>query len=250
MSEETEDKASEEKKEEVKEKIPEVKVSVKVTAEPSILDEWQPKTALGKKVFSGEITDIDSILDAGLKITEPEIVDKLVPNTKSELILIGGRTGKGGGIQRIPVKITAAMHKSGRRFTTNAFAAVGNEDGLLGIGKGSAVESRDAIFKATQKAKMNLIKIIRGCGSWECGCCEPHSIKFKASGKSGSVRAELLPAPKGVGLATDDETKKVLRLAGIKDVWIKTYGNTKSRINLISAIFDALKKLYVYERGE
>jgi ribosomal protein S5 len=116
------------------------------------------------------------------------------------------------------------------------------------MGKASAVESRDSIEKATQKAKMNIVKIMRGCGSWQCGCDENHSIKYKTYGKCGSVRVELLPAPKGVGLATDVETRKILRLAGIKDMWIKTYGNTSARINLASATFDALKKLYIYER--
>jgi small subunit ribosomal protein S5 len=216
----------------------------------SALEKWKPKTSLGKEVFEGKITDIEEIFKSGRKITEPEIVDKLLPNLKNELILIGGRTGKGGGIQRIPVKITATMHKSGRRFTTNAFVVVGNEDGIVGVGKGSAPETRDAINKAIQKAKLNLIKIKRGCGSFECSCEEPHSIPFKIKGRSGSVRVVLMPAPKGVGLVASDEAKKILRLAGIKDVWLKTFGNTSMRMNLINAIFDALKKLYMYERGE
>ncbi len=216
----------------------------------SALERWKPRTSLGKEVFEGKITDIEEIFKSGRKITEPEIVDKLLPNLKNELILIGGRTGKGGGIQRIPVKITATMHKSGRRFTTNAFVVVGNEDGIVGVGKGSAPETRDAINKAIQKAKLNLIKIKRGCGSFECSCEEHHSIPFKIKGRSGSVRAVLIPAPKGVGLVASDEAKKILRLAGIKDVWVKTFGNTSMRINLINAIFDALKKLYMYERGE
>jgi len=165
------------------------------------------------------------------------------------LILIGGRTGKGGGIQRIPVKITATMHKSGRRFTTGAFVVVGNENGLVGIGRGSALEARNSIEKGIQKAKMNLIRVKRGCGSWECGCDTQHSVQFKTQGKSGSVKVELIPAPKGVGLVASDEAKKILRLAGIKDVWIKTFGNTSARINLISAIYAALKKLYIYEKA-
>ncbi|MBI5872478.1 30S ribosomal protein S5, partial [archaeon] len=82
----------------------------------------------------------------------------------------------------------------------------------------------------------------------ECGCDTPHSVQFKTSGKCGSVRVKLMPAPKGVGLVADDETKKILRLAGIKDVYVKTFGNTGSRTNLIMAIYDALKNLYVYEK--
>ena len=131
-----------------------------------------------------------------------------------------------------------------------AFAVVGNEDGLVGIGKGTALEARSAVEKAIRKAKLNLIKIKRGCGSWECGCGGNHSIPYKTQGKSGSVRAVLMPAPKGVGLVASDEAKKILRLAGIKDVWVKTYGNTSMRINLIRAIFNALKNLYIYEKAE
>jgi len=213
------------------------------------LDKWQPKTSLGKKVFNGEITDIEEILKSGKKISESEIVDRLVPNLKNELILIGGRAGKGGGIERIPVKITATMHRSGRRFKMSAFVVVGNEDGLVGVGRGSAIEARDAIAKAIQKAKMNLIKVKRGCGSWECGCGNPHSVQFKTYGSSGSVKVYLFPAPKGVGLVANPESRKLLKLAGIKDVWVKTYGNTSTRVNLISAIYNALKNLYVYEKA-
>jgi len=234
-----------EKKIEKLEGVKEVEIKESI---PESLENWQPKTKLGRDVFEGKIMDINEILDSGQRIREYEILDKLVPNMKSELILIGGRTGKGGGIERIPIKTTAAMHKSGRRFTFNAFVALGNEDGLIGMGKGSALESRDAIAKATKKAKLNVIKVKRGCGSWECGCNEPHSIPFKTKGKCGSVRVELIPAPKGVGLSVDDEAKKILKLAGIKDVWIKSLGNTGARINLITAIYNALKKLYIYEK--
>lgn len=209
---------------------------------------WKPKTKLGKEVASGVITSVEQIIQSGRKILEPEILDILVPDIKSELILIGGRRGKGGGIKRIPVKITATMHRSGRKFTANAFAAVGDENGMIGIGKASALESRDAIHKAIGKAKANIIKIKRGCGSWECGCGEDHSIPYKTKGKCGSVRVVLIPAPRGLGLAADDESKKLLRLAGIKDVWMKTYGNTGTRINLITALFKALKNLYIYDR--
>lgn len=210
--------------------------------------EWKPKTELGKEVMAGKVTSIDAVLDSGKKILEPEIVDKLVPDIQSELLLIGGRKGKGGGIMRIPVRITATMSRSGRKFKSNAFAAVGDEKGLIGLGRASAKESRSAINKAVNKAKTNVIRIKRGCGSWECGCGEEHSIPYKTEGKVGSVRVVLMPAPRGLGLAADDASKKVLKLAGIKDVWMKTYGNTKTRINLIYALFDALKKLYVYDR--
>lgn len=216
--------------------------------QPRDVGSWKPKTGLGKDVASGSVRNIDDVLKEGKKVMEPQIVDFLVPGLKSELIQIGGRKGKGGGKERIPVKITATMHRSGRRFTYNAFAIVGDEAGLIGVGRGSAIETRNAINKAVDRAKMGIIRIKRGCGSWECGCGGDHSIPYKTTGKSGSVSVVLMPAPKGLGLAADDESKKILKMAGIRDVWMKTYGNTGMRINLVNAVFDALKKLYAYER--
>ena len=249
-AESTAEKEAVEKTEEDKaKKIPDVTAGIEVAGpREGEFFLWKPKTELGKLVASGSITTIDEVLNSGKKIIESEIVDKLVPDMRSELILIGGRRGKGGGKQRIPIKITTTMHRSGRRFTTNAFAVVGDENGLIGTGKASAKESRSAINKAVSKAKLNITRIKRGCGSWECGCDGNHSIPYRTKGKSGSVRVVLMPAPKGLGLVADDESKKMLRLAGIKDVWMKTYGNTGMRINLINALFDALKKLHMYDR--
>jgi small subunit ribosomal protein S5 len=229
----------------IEEKIP--KVTEKIEEE---LSKWTFRTNLGKSVMKREITDINKILDAGVKIKEAEIVDMLVPNLETEFVLVGGRPGKGGGIERTPLRISAKMHGSGRRFTSTAFAIVGNKDGLIGIGKGRGKDSRNAIAKAVKKAKLNIIKVKRGCGSWECECGESHSIPYKTSGKSGSVTVFLMPAPKGIGLAVDDESKKLLRLAGINDVWGKTLGDTATRFNLITAAFNALKNLHRYKTGE
>jgi len=93
----------------------------------------------------------------------------------------------------------------------------------------------------------------RGCGSWECGCGTAHSIPFTVTGKAGSVRVNLKPAPRGLGLAVSDEVKKMIRLAGITDVWCKSRGQTQSRVNLMKAVFDALYKLDTFrvtEAGE
>jgi len=241
---------------EVKEEIEELKEIDKEEVElveekiESKLSTWKPKTKLGRMVFEKKITSLDEIIDAGLKIKEPEIVDFLEPGMKNELVMIGGRPGKGGGIQRTPIRITAKMHKSGRRYTSSTFAIVGNQRGIVGVGKGRAREGRLAVEKAIEKAKLNLIKIKRGCGSWECGCGGEHSIPFKVYGSSGSVKVKLMPAPRGVGLVMNDEAKKIMRLAGIEDVWVKSFGNTGARINLILAIYDALRKLHNYKTGD
>jgi len=52
-----------------------------------------------------------------------------------------------------------------------------------------------------------------------------------------------MPAPKGTGLCVEPECQKILKLAGIKDVWSKTFGQTKTKINLVKACFSALKQL-------
>lgn len=214
------------------------------------LASWKPKTKLGTDVFERKVKTIDEILDNGVKIKEPEIVDSLLPGLQNELIMIGGRPGKGGGIQRTPIRMSAKMHRSGRRLSSSAFVIVGNGNGVIGIGKGRAKEGRLAVQKSIQKAKLNLIKVTRGCGSWECVCGDPHSIPFVVEGKAGSVSIRLIPAPRGVGLAADNETKKLFRLAGIQDVWIKTLGNTSTRYNLIKAAFDALRNIHRYKTGE
>jgi len=135
------------------------------------------------------------------------------------------------------------MHKSGRRFKLTALVVVGNENGIVGVGSGSSREHRIALEKAEEQAKMNVIGVKRGCGSWECGCGGEHSIPFKTEGKYGSVYVKLLPAPKGVGVVANDTTKKILSLAGVKDIWVKTRGQTATRQNLTYAVFKAIRNL-------
>jgi small subunit ribosomal protein S5 len=246
-AEELEIKAEEEiVPEEIKE-ITEIKLPEK--AKVIAPESWKPKTELGKKVLAGEITDIAKVFSEGLKISEPAIVDVLLPNLEKEIILIGGSTGKGGGIRRTPFKRTSRMHKSGRRYKISVMTVIGNKNGYVGVGlaSGPPGKHQEVIEKSLNKSKLGIIPIRRGCGSWECSCGTNHSVPFAVTGKSGSVRLTLLPAPKGVGLAVSDEVKKLLRLAGISDIWSKTKGNTQMRINLIKATFDALKKLNAYK---
>lgn len=204
---------------------------------------WIPKTELGKAVFEGKIVSIDEIFKSGKKIKEPEIVDKLLPNLKNELIFVGGSPGKGGGSRKTPTRRTARMHRSGRRYRISAVVVVGNEDGYFGVGKSEAIEHNEAIQKATKSAKLNIIPVKRGCGSWECGCGEQHSIPVQVEGKKGSVKVVLKPAPKGIGLCVNDEAKKAIKIAGIKDVWSKDFGEARSRVNYMFAIFNAFKKM-------
>lgn len=219
-------------------------------AEEDSEEVWRPKTELGREVLRGEITDIKRVLRGKEKIREPEIVDQLVSGMDEEVILIGGTPGKGGGKRRIVSRRTVRMHKSGRRFNTKAMVVVGNRDGLIGVAEGSADDTRDAIDKARDNAKLHMLEVRRGCGSWECGCGEPHSIPFKVEGKSGSVEVEIQPAPRGIGQAASEGVRKVLDLAGIEDVWVKSRGNTRSRENHIKAVFNALEQLNEMKTGQ
>ena len=204
---------------------------------------WKPKTLIGKKVKSGEILNIKEIIDKGEKILEPEITDILLPDAETDLLLIGQSKGKFGGGQRRVFRQTQKKTREGNKPKFATIVVIGNNNGYVGLGYGKSKETVPAREKATRNAKLNIIKVRRGCGSWQCGCKEPHSIPFAVSGKCGSTIIELIPAPKGTGLCIESECAKILKAAGIKDVWSKTKGQTKTKINLINACLKALKML-------
>ena len=206
-----------------------------------IISAWNPKTILGKKVKSGEIKSMDEILESGKKILEPEITDALI-NLQSDLIAIGQAKGKLGGGKRRAWRQTQRITKEGGVLTFSAMAVVGDENGHVGIGVGKAGETLPARDKSTRKAKLNIIKVARACSAFDCSCDEPHSIPFEVEGKSGSVRVKLIPAPQGTGLVVANELKKILKLAGIKDVYSKTYGKVRTTFNLAKACIEALKE--------
>jgi len=210
---------------------------------PFDIDAWKPKTGMGEKVKSKEIIEIDYLLDNGLKIMESEIVDALIPTLEKDLLLIGQSKGKFGGGQRRVFKQTQKKTPEGNKPRFASFAVVGNKDGFVGVGYGKSKETVPAREKSFRNAKLSLIKIKRGCGSWQCNCKSAHSIPFKIEGKCGSSIIKLMPAPKGTGLCVESSCAKILEFAGIRDIWSKTFGQTKSKINLIKACMDALSKL-------
>lgn len=205
---------------------------------------WVPKTKLGKEVKERKIKSIDEILDSKRKILEEQIVDMLL-NLKSDLISIGHSRGKFGGGKRRAWRQTQRKTKEGNIPTFSTMAVVGDECGHIGVGMGEAKETLPARDKAIRKAKLNIIKVNRSCSSFDCSCSEPHSIPFRVTGKTGSVRVTLIPAPQGTGLVVGNELKKVLKLAGIKDVYSKTFGKQRTSFNFVMACIDALKKTNV-----
>jgi len=197
--------------------------------ETARLDEWVPKTRLGKMIQEGKITSIDEVFLSGLKISEPQIVDALIPDLQEEVINVN-----------LVQKQTDAGEKS--RF--RAIVAVGNRDGYIGLGAGKARQVRTAIEKAAVSARLNVVPVKRGCGSWECGCGKPHSVPFQVEGKCGGVRVVIVPGPRGLGLVASEVAKVILGLAGVKDLWMRSYGSTRTVPSFAYAVFDALKKTY------
>jgi len=199
----------------------------KLESGPSVSASWNPKTKLGMMVKSGQLTNISDVLKSGLPLREPEVVDLLLPDLNDEVI---------------DVNMVQRMTDSGRRVKFVITVAVGNSDGFIGFGQAKGKEVGSSIRKAIENAKLNIIEIKRGCGSWECGCGTPHTVPFSVTGKSGSVEVTLKPAPRGISLATGNVAKKILAIAGIKDCWTFTKGKTKTTVNYAKAVFNALEK--------
>ena len=203
------------------------------------LESWMPKTRLGKLVKAGKIKDIDEALK--YKILEPEIIDILL-KLNSEILNIGQAKGKFGGGKRRAWRQTQKKTAEGNVPTFSCMCVVGNRDGYVGLGYGKAKETLPAREKALRKAKLNIMKIKRACASFDCVCEEAHTVPFIVKGKTGSCRVKLIPAAQGTGLVIGDECKKILKLAGIKDVYSVTNGKIRTTINLAKACIEALKK--------
>lgn len=189
------------------------------------INAWEPRTTIGKKVKAHEITSIEQIFHEGKRIEEAEIVEVLCPNMKSDIVEIIS-------VQR--------MTKNNRKAKFRATAIVGDGNGHVGVGSGKDVEVKASIDSAIKNAKVNVIPVILGCGSWQCACGTPHSLPLQARGKTGSVEVILKPAPRGLGVVANEPVKKMLELAGVKDLWSFSRGRTRAKYNVLMATYKAL----------
>lgn len=187
---------------------------------------WEPRTEVGKRVKAKEITSIEQIFHEGKHIEETEIVDALIPDLKNEVIEIAS-------VQR--------MTKNNRKMKFRVTAIVGDGKGHVGVGSGKEAEVKAAIDRAIKNAKANIIPVIFGCGSWQCLCGTAHSIPIVVEGKCGSVYVILKPAPRGLGVVASEPVRKMLELAGIKDLWSFSRGRTRAKYNTLLAVYRALK---------
>ncbi|MBT5201299.1 MAG: 30S ribosomal protein S5 [Thaumarchaeota archaeon] len=190
---------------------------------------WVPKTILGQKVASGEITSIEEILESGLRIQESGIIKKLLPDLTSEVVDVG---------------MIQKMTSNGQSTRFKALVAAGDSKGYLGIGMGKSKQMRIAIEKATSQAFLNVNPIKLGCGSWECRCDQKHSIPFKVKGKGGSVTVEIIPGPRGLGLVAGGKIKRLLELAGLKDAWTTAKGSTPTMGSTSKAVLSCLRQTF------
>jgi small subunit ribosomal protein S5 len=189
---------------------------------------WVPKTELGRRVHSGDITSMSDALHTGLPLREAQIVDALLPGLHDEVL---------------DVNMVQRMTDSGRRFKFAVTVVVGNGDGFVGLGRAKGKEVGPTIRRAIDRAKLEIVEVLRGCGSWECGCGRSHTVPFQVHGRVGSVVVTFKPAPRGVGLAVGDVAKPILRFAGITDAWGYTDGHTKTTVNYAQAAFRTLVAL-------
>src|SRR5437867_6959911 len=142
---------------------------------------------------------MEEIFTQGMRIKEPEIVDTLLPNIQQEVLGIG---------------FVQKQTDAGERSRFRAIVAVGNGDGYIGVGEGKARQVRTAIDKGTIQAKLNVVPVRRGCGSWEGRCVRARAVPFRVGGECGRVSVHVLPSPRGLGLVAGEIPKQVLRLAG------------------------------------
>lgn len=197
--------------------------------EEAVKEVFVPRTSLGRMVVEGKITSLEEIFGEGQRVREPEIIDLLLPDLEEEVL---------------DINLVQKQTDAGERSKFKSIVAVGNRKGYVGVGTGKARQVREAINKGVVSAKLGIMPVRRGCGSWDCRCNENHSVPFKVVGKCGSVKVTLKPAPRGTGLVAAGVVKSVLSLAGIKDCWTRTRGQTKTAHSLAFATYDALKGLY------
>lgn len=126
--------------------------------------------------------------------------------------------------------------KGGRRFRFTALVVVGDKNGHVGFGTGKALEVPEAIQKAIDNAKANLIKVPI------VGTTIPHEVH----GKFGSGNILMKPAAEGTGVISGGPVRAVLELAGIDDILTKSLGSN-TPINMVRATINGLKELKTAE---
>ncbi len=138
----------------------------------------------------------------------------------------------------VSIRRVTKVVKGGRNFRFAAVVVVGNENGLVGVGTGKAVEIPEAIRKGIEAAKKRLVEVPRD---------ENNSITYDTLGKFGSASVLLKRAPEGTGVIAGGPARAVLELAGIKNIRTKSLGSN-NKANIVAAVLTGLSELKTPEQ--
>lgn len=187
-------------------------------------------TKLGRLVKDGKIRSLEEVFLFSMVVKEYQIIDHFLGSTlKDEVMKI------------MPVQ---KQTRAGQRTRFRATVAVGDSNGHIGLGSKVASEVANAIRGALIDAKLSVVPVRRGYWGNKVGL--PHTVPTKVTGKCGSVRIRLIPAPRGTGLVASPATKQILSMAGVEDAYTSSRGHTRTLGNTIRACFLALRATYGY----
>lgn len=176
----------------------------------------------------GKIKSIEEVYLHSLPVKEYQIIDYFLEASLNDEVM-----------QIMPVQ---KQTSAGQRTRFKAFVAVGDNNGHVGLGVKTSKEVATAIRGAIILAKLSVVPVRRGF--WGSTLGAPHTVPCKITGKCGSVRIRMVPAPRGTGIVAAPTPKKMLQMAGITDVYTSSSGQTATLGNFIKATFFALTKTY------
>merc|ERR1712166_943720 len=191
----------------------------------------------GRLVKNDHISSLEEIYAHATPIKEAEIVETLIAKKNK------GSEGK-EELQDEVMKIISVQKqtKAGQRTRFKAVVVIGDHNGHVGLGIKLSKEVQIAIKGALVCAKLTLIPVRRGYWGNKIG--NVHTVPMKSTGKGGSVRFKLTPAPRGTGLVAAPVPKKILQFAGIDDCYTCSSGCTRTTENFVKATFYAIANTY------